>query len=81
MHFPPATKPTSMWPTWWRISRMSLAVMPLPVCSRACRIRNGCWRRRDQKDLVAELDINPIICTGEQMIAGDALIVRATRKP
>jgi acyl-CoA synthetase (NDP forming) len=31
----------------------------------------------DQKDLVTELDINPIICSGEQMIAVDALIVRA----
>jgi acyl-CoA synthetase (NDP forming) len=36
----------------------------------------------DQKDLVTELDINPIICTGEQMIAVDALIVRAAgREP
>ena len=36
----------------------------------------------DQKDLVTELDINPIICSGEQMIAVDALIVRAAgREP
>jgi acyl-CoA synthetase (NDP forming) len=36
----------------------------------------------DQKDLIAELDINPIICTEEQMIAVDALIVRAAgREP
>jgi acetate---CoA ligase (ADP-forming) len=34
----------------------------------------------DQQDLVAELDINPIICSGEQMIAVDALIVRASRR-
>jgi acyl-CoA synthetase (NDP forming) len=34
----------------------------------------------DQSDLVAELDINPIICAGEQMIAVDALIVRAIRR-
>jgi acetate---CoA ligase (ADP-forming) len=34
----------------------------------------------DQQDLVTELDINPIICSGEQMIAVDALIVRAARR-
>jgi acyl-CoA synthetase (NDP forming) len=31
----------------------------------------------DQRDLIAELDINPIICSGSTMIAVDALIVRA----
>jgi acyl-CoA synthetase (NDP forming) len=36
----------------------------------------------DQQDLVTELDINPIICSGDQMIAVDALIVRASgREP
>jgi acetate---CoA ligase (ADP-forming) len=34
----------------------------------------------DQQHLVAELDINPIICAGEQMTAVDALIVRASRR-
>jgi acetate---CoA ligase (ADP-forming) len=34
----------------------------------------------DQSDLIAELDINPIICAGEQMIAVDALIVRAVAR-
>lgn len=33
----------------------------------------------DQQDLIAELDINPIICTGSSMMAVDALIVRAPR--
>jgi acetate---CoA ligase (ADP-forming) len=31
----------------------------------------------DQRDLIAELDINPIICSGSTMLAVDALIVRA----
>jgi acetate---CoA ligase (ADP-forming) len=31
----------------------------------------------DQRDLIAELDINPIICSGSTMMAVDALIVRA----
>jgi acetyl-CoA synthetase len=34
----------------------------------------------DQSDLIAELDINPIICAGEQMIAVDARIVRAAAR-
>ena len=32
----------------------------------------------DQQDLIAELDINPIICSGSAMMAVDALIVRAS---
>jgi acyl-CoA synthetase (NDP forming) len=32
----------------------------------------------DQQSLIAELDINPIICAGSTMMAVDALIVRAT---
>jgi acyl-CoA synthetase (NDP forming) len=32
----------------------------------------------DQQTLIAELDINPIICTGSTMMAVDALIVRAS---
>jgi acyl-CoA synthetase (NDP forming) len=31
----------------------------------------------DQKDLVAELDVNPLICAGSRIVAVDALIVRA----
>jgi acetate---CoA ligase (ADP-forming) len=31
----------------------------------------------DQQDLVAELDINPLICRGNNITAVDALIVRA----
>jgi acyl-CoA synthetase (NDP forming) len=31
----------------------------------------------DQRDLIAELDINPIICSGSTLMAVDALIVRA----
>ena len=31
----------------------------------------------DQQDLIAELDVNPLICAGGRMIAVDALIVRA----
>ena len=30
----------------------------------------------DQKDLVAELDVNPLICAGERILAVDALIVK-----
>lgn len=33
----------------------------------------------DQQSLIAELDINPIICAGSNMTAVDALIVRAPR--
>jgi hypothetical protein len=32
----------------------------------------------DQQSLIAELDINPIICAGSTTMAVDALIVRAT---
>jgi acetyl-CoA synthetase len=31
----------------------------------------------DQKDVIAELDVNPLICAGNRVIAVDALIVRA----
>jgi acetate---CoA ligase (ADP-forming) len=31
----------------------------------------------DQQDLVAELDVNPLICAGSRVIAVDALVVRA----
>jgi acetyl-CoA synthetase len=31
----------------------------------------------DQQALVAELDVNPLICAGGRVIAVDALIVRA----
>ena len=31
----------------------------------------------DQQDLIAELDVNPLICTGNRIVAVDALIVRA----
>ena len=31
----------------------------------------------DQRDLVGEFDINPLICTGSNITAVDALIVRA----
>jgi acyl-CoA synthetase (NDP forming) len=34
----------------------------------------------DQQTLIAELDINPIICAGSTMLAVDALIVRAALK-
>ncbi len=30
----------------------------------------------DQKDLIAELDVNPLICTGGRIMAVDALIIR-----
>jgi acyl-CoA synthetase (NDP forming) len=30
----------------------------------------------DQQDLIAELDINPVICTGSTLTAVDALLVR-----
>ncbi len=30
----------------------------------------------DQKDLVAELDVNPLICAGQRILAVDALIIR-----
>lgn len=33
----------------------------------------------DQRDLVGEFDINPLICAGSNITAVDALIVRATR--
>jgi acetate---CoA ligase (ADP-forming) len=33
----------------------------------------------DQQGLIAELDINPVICTGSTLTAVDALIVRAAR--
>ena len=32
----------------------------------------------DQRQLVAEFDINPLICTGSNITAVDALVVRAT---
>jgi 16S rRNA G966 N2-methylase RsmD len=35
----------------------------------------------DQKDVIAELDVNPLICAGGRVIAVDALIVRATATP
>ena len=31
----------------------------------------------DQKDIVAELDVNPLICSGGRIMAVDALIVRS----
>lgn len=31
----------------------------------------------DQRGLVAELDVNPLVCAGDRVIAVDALIVRA----
>lgn len=37
------------------------------------RLSEFAW---DQQELIAELDINPIICTGERLVAVDALIVR-----
>jgi acetate---CoA ligase (ADP-forming) len=33
----------------------------------------------DQHDLVSEFDLNPLICTGSDITAVDALIVRAAR--
>ena len=30
----------------------------------------------DQKDLVAELDVNPLICAGSRIVAVDALIIK-----
>jgi acetate---CoA ligase (ADP-forming) len=35
----------------------------------------------DQQALIAELDINPVICAGPAMTAVDALIVRAAPAP
>jgi len=34
----------------------------------------------DQQDIVAEVDVNPIICAGRSMLAVDALIVRRTHQ-
>ena len=31
----------------------------------------------DQREIIAELDINPLICAGDRITAVDALIVRA----
>jgi acyl-CoA synthetase (NDP forming) len=39
------------------------------------RLSEFAW---DQRELIAELDINPIICTGERLVAVDALIVRSS---
>lgn len=33
----------------------------------------------DHKDRIAELDINPLICSGQSIVAVDALIVRSRR--
>ena len=30
----------------------------------------------DQKDLIAELDVNPLICSGGRILAVDALIIK-----
>ena len=35
----------------------------------------------DQRDRIAELDVNPLICAGERIIAVDALIARPASKP
>ena len=35
----------------------------------------------DQKNVIAELDVNPLICAGGRVIAVDALIVRAAATP
>ena len=32
----------------------------------------------DQQDVIAELDVNPLICAGGRVVAVDALIVRKT---
>jgi len=31
----------------------------------------------DQRELIAELDVNPLICAGDKITAVDALIVKA----
>ena len=33
----------------------------------------------DQRDVLAELDVNPLLCAGDQIIAVDALIVQRAR--
>ena len=35
----------------------------------------------DQRDRISELDVNPLICAGERVIAVDALIAKPTSKP
>jgi acetyl-CoA synthetase len=35
----------------------------------------------DQRGRIAELDVNPLICAGERIIAVDALIARPASKP
>ena len=35
----------------------------------------------DQRGRIAELDVNPLICAGERIIAVDALIARPVSKP
>ena len=30
----------------------------------------------DQRELIAELDVNPLICNGSRILAVDALIIR-----
>jgi acetyl-CoA synthetase len=35
----------------------------------------------DQRDRISELDVNPLICAGERVIAVDALIAKPTSTP
>lgn len=40
-----------------------------------CRLSEFAW---DQRELIAELDVNPLICAGDHVVAVDALIHRRT---
>jgi acetate---CoA ligase (ADP-forming) len=57
--------------------RGSPAVDLAALCDVICRASEFI---ADQQDLVAELDINPLICAGSNITAVDALIVRAPRR-
>lgn len=47
----------------------------------ACLVARVSELAADQRDLVAEMDVNPIICAGSRMIVVDALMVRRAPAP